>query len=123
MIGEPTEIFRVYQDYDLYPFGGIAIRYGMRNPDGSTIVAEPVSLRRHPPDEPVRLAPMLIASRTAIQTLMDELWKIGVRPSDIGTAGHLASVQAHLDDMRKIAFGFLQVEQLKNTLIVKRAES
>ena len=30
------------------------------------------------------------------QVLMDDLWTAGLRPRDIGTAGHLAATQEHL---------------------------
>lgn len=107
MIGEPTEIFRVYQDYDLDPFGGLAIRYGCKNSDGSVNLAEPIRMLRHDPDKGIATQPMMIIQRPAAQMLMDELWKSGIRPSSIGTAGHLASIQAHLNDMRKIVFDSL----------------
>ena len=38
------------------------------------------------------------------QTLMDALWKSGLRPTEVGSAGQLSAVQAHLEDMRKIVF-------------------
>jgi len=39
------------------------------------------------------------------QTLMDDLWNAGLRPSEgSGSAGAMAAVQQHLADMRKIAF-------------------
>ena len=38
----------------------------------------------------------------AATELMDRLWSLGIRPRNIGTPGHLAAVQAHLDDFRKI---------------------
>jgi hypothetical protein len=34
---------------------------------------------------------------------------VGVRPSDIGTPGHLAATTKHLEDMRTIAFAALEV--------------
>lgn len=43
-----------------------------------------------------------------LQSLMDELWNIGVRPKDVGTAGHLAATTKHLEDMRAIAFSKLE---------------
>lgn len=43
-----------------------------------------------------------------LQGLMDNLWQLGIRPRDIGTPGHLAATQAHLDDMRKIVFPMLE---------------
>lgn len=41
-------------------------------------------------------------SDESLQSLMDELWRIGVRPKDIGTAGHLAATRQHLADMRTL---------------------
>lgn len=39
------------------------------------------------------------------QTLIDELWNCGLRPSEgTGSAGSLAATEKHLTDMRKIAF-------------------
>ena len=41
----------------------------------------------------------------AAQELMDALWAAGLRPVEgRGSAGQLAAVQAHLEDMRKLAF-------------------
>jgi hypothetical protein len=38
------------------------------------------------------------------QSLMNQLWECGLRPSQAaGSAGQLAAVQYHLEDMRKIA--------------------
>ncbi len=50
-------------------------------------------------DETFRLA------NTEAQELMDSLWQCGVRPSEgTGSAGQLAAVQYHLEDMRKLVF-------------------
>lgn len=39
------------------------------------------------------------------QTLMDDLWNAGLRPTEgTGSAGALAATQRHLDDMRKLVF-------------------
>lgn len=39
------------------------------------------------------------------QSLMDELWQCGIRPSSgAGSAGQLAATQAHLEDMRRLVF-------------------
>jgi len=39
------------------------------------------------------------------QTLMDDLWNCGLRPSEgTGSAGALAATQKHLEDMRKLVF-------------------
>lgn len=38
------------------------------------------------------------------QNLLEELWKAGFRPKEVGTAGQLDSVKYHLEDMRKLVF-------------------
>jgi len=39
------------------------------------------------------------------QQFMDELWRIGIRPTEgTGSAGALAAVERHLADMRALAF-------------------
>lgn len=44
-------------------------------------------------------------SNSEAQRLMDELWHIGLRPSEgSGSAGALAATQKHLEDMRTIVF-------------------
>ena len=53
-------------------------------------------------------APTLSLSYDSVQSLMDELWSQGIRPSNgDGNVGQLAATKAHLEDMRKIAFDFL----------------
>lgn len=45
------------------------------------------------------------------QTLMDDLWHCGLRPSEgMGSAGQLKSTQEHLADMRKIVFKKLGID-------------
>lgn len=41
-------------------------------------------------------------SRADATELMDGLWQAGVRPSDVGTPGHLAATQAHLKQVSDI---------------------
>lgn len=42
------------------------------------------------------------------QELMDDLWQCGLRPSEgTGSAGAMAATQKHLEDMRKIAFKYI----------------
>lgn len=61
--------------------------------------------------EPPRL--LRVDIREAKQ-LMDDLWEAGVRPSEsvIGpNKGELASVREHLDDIRRLAFGVLEIAE------------
>jgi hypothetical protein len=49
--------------------------------------------------------PAFTLKPAAVQQLMDDLWHCGYRPSEgSGSAGQLASVQHHLEDMRKLVF-------------------
>lgn len=46
------------------------------------------------------------------QMLMDELWRVGVRPSNgEGNVGQIGAMKLHLDDMRKIAFSELSLSE------------
>ena len=45
---------------------------------------------------------------SAAQVLMDDLWNIGVRPTEgTGSAGAMTATQSHLEDMRKVVFDLL----------------
>jgi hypothetical protein len=49
-------------------------------------------------------APIMFGE-TEAQILMDSLWDCGTRPSEgQGSAGQLAAVKYHLEDMRKLVF-------------------
>ncbi len=48
-----------------------------------------------------------IREKEALQTLMDELYDLGVRPSAAQEPKH---IQQHLSDMRKIASKFLEIQ-------------
>jgi len=83
------------------------IRFGIKYPDGSVATAQPVTMKRFGPDEMADNQPMMMieAGRdadAAFQSLLDSLWQLGFRPSDIGTTGHLAATKEHLNDMRKL---------------------
>lgn len=48
------------------------------------------------------------------QTLMDDLWECGVRPSEgTGSAGSLKATQNHLGDIKKILFHTLRIDKPK----------
>ncbi len=63
-----------------------------------------------------RLEPLLRLSRDQGQTLMDDLWNAGIRPTEgTGSAGSLAATQKHLDDYRKLVDRILPVALTKGT--------
>lgn len=48
--------------------------------------------------------PMLLEHEHA-QQLLDELWRLGLRPRDgAGSLAHVEATRAHLDDMRRLVF-------------------
>lgn len=65
--------------------------------------AEPIVMKQRDPN--LMLEPSLSLEPEAAQTLMDDLWNCGIRPTEgTGSAGALAATQRHLEDMRKLVF-------------------
>ena len=57
--------------------------------------------------EPGESAPpqTVLLGNDAAQQLMDELWRVGFRPTEgSGSAGSLAATERHLADMRRLVF-------------------
>lgn len=58
--------------------------------------------------------PSLSLKYEEAQALMDELWQVGLRPTEgSGSAGSLAATERHLKDMRDIALAALRKEGLQ----------
>lgn len=95
----------------------VEIHFGVHTDTGRLIVATPSMMKlidnsdlvNIPKLEPPMLSIDPAYAGAALQSLMDALWGFGVRPSDIGTPGHLAATTKHLEDMRAIAFGKLEI--------------
>lgn len=67
-------------------------------------IAKPLEFVEHKEGE-ASGPPLISLSMTAAQHLMDRLWICGLRPSEgTGSAGALAAVERHLDDMRRLVF-------------------
>lgn len=46
----------------------------------------------------------LLMSREVCQSLMDELWRVGIRPADgTGSAGAMLATENHIKDLREIS--------------------
>lgn len=72
--------------------------YGLAQYDG-----RPMVMKQRDPG--TVLEPSLSISPQAAQTLMDDLWHAGFRPTEgTGSTGALAATQRHLDDMRTLVF-------------------
>lgn len=118
--------FRVTQNYDWAPWG-VAIMMRKVFPDGrvGVITKCDIEVTSRDPDEVVCGAtepkPLLVLDRhdPGLQELMDQLWALGLRPQDIGTAGHLAATQAHLADTKAILNQVLPVVTFAATNAIK----
>ncbi len=56
-------------------------------------------------------APTLRLVGDEAQQIMNELWRIGIRPKNgSGAVAHTEAISAHLADMRTIAFNRLKIE-------------
>lgn len=77
---------------------------------GGGAVGLPLTMQRLEPGE-MAGEPTLRLRPEDAQGLMDELWRVGLRPTEgTGSAGSLAATERHLADMRSVAFGLLKGE-------------
>lgn len=73
---------------------------------GRRFVAQSINLRTRDDASAAEWQPPLLTLATPdAQRLMDELWNVGIRPSEgVGSAGQLAATERHLADMRELVF-------------------
>ena len=71
--------------------------------------ANPITFEKNGQDNIYR-EPSIKIDNTKAQTLMDDLWYAGFRPTEgTGSAGSLMATEKHLEDMRKIVSKKLNV--------------
>lgn len=88
----------------------IAMRVGVDVDTDCFAVGLPLAFQAVPRGKLAPQQPVLELSISDAQQLMDELWNVGLRPSEgSGSAGQLAAVQNHLEDMRTIAMSQLGI--------------
>ncbi len=77
--------------------------------DGDRIaVGKPITMESVEPGQAFG-EPTLSLRHDEAQAMMDELWRIGLRPTEgSGSAGSLAATERHLKDMQAIAMGLLR---------------
>jgi hypothetical protein len=93
--------------------GQIELYFFSRTNGGKLLVAEPILLKEIT-EEGISFLPVTSINQTEAQVLMDSLWDCGIRPTEgSGSAGAMAAVQKHLEDMRTIAFRGLGMEKGK----------
>lgn len=91
-----------------------------RNDDFGVYVAHRINGRLAIPDKEIQFRilnegedaiehqPTFHLDSNGAQNMMDELWRLGVRPTDgHGSTGQAAAMEQNLNDMRKLAFDHL----------------
>ena len=107
------DITKVRASRNSYAFDGVSlylVSYVTGN-DGSVISshAPPPQMKEHP--EGAYIEPTVNLNEQEAQSLMDDLWRCGFRPSSgEGNEGQLGATRSHLEDMRKIVSSKLNVE-------------
>lgn len=91
--------------------GGIQLRVAEERPDGKLAVWTAITVEVR--DGGDYVPPLVQLKEANAQALIDELWRAGLRPSDIGSAGHLAATKLHLEDMQAIAMALLRRDGLE----------
>lgn len=82
-----------------------------------------ISVQMQAAPESAVMEPTLRISNNEAQTLMDDLWNAGLRPTEgTGTAGALKATEVHLADMRRIAFDALKISQIRYSPLPKEAD-
>ena len=79
-------------------------REGTIGPENA--VAEPLIMKSVTKENENKIIdPVMTLTKEEVQKWMDELWKLGIRPSDgEGSIGAIGAVKYHLEDMRKLVF-------------------
>jgi hypothetical protein len=107
---------RIRSFASLQPFwGGVSLTFLAQAPTingipGARYVCLPLSMEGPLPDSEScdYVDPTVRLGQEGAQELMDELWRVGVRPSEgTGSAGSLAATERHLQDMRKLVPGLV----------------
>lgn len=93
----------------LWQLDCVGISFAEKTSTGHFCVANAVTFASPTADDDRhRPEPAITLARDEAQALMDELWRIGIRPTDgTGSTGQLKATQEHLKDMRSLAFGSL----------------
>lgn len=101
---------RFYCEREPWNFGSVAVFIrSVKNPNGDhpiPAIGLPLIFKEvTQDDEGRRMEPTMSMSAGDAQLLMDELWRIGLRPTEgTGSAGSLAATERHLQDMRSLVF-------------------
>lgn len=101
---DKLEVRAFRETFSLGPIAPIKLYIVQRHREGGFALAEPLTMK----EVPIGLSvdqPTCCISINEAQALMDDLWTCGLRPTEgAGSAGAMAAVQKHLEDMRLLVF-------------------
>ncbi len=82
--------------------------------DGDAVFEQVILTTKH---EGEMRDPFMAITMESAQKLMDELWHCGIRPTEgAGSAGAMAAVQRHLEDMRTLVFEEPKVTKIREPI-------
>lgn len=87
-----------------FNLGGIALHISVKHSDGTLSRVTNMTLEKHDPLTTVHYEdPVLSLSESDAQDLIDELWHLGIRPTEgHGSTGQLAAVEKHRDHLTRL---------------------
>jgi hypothetical protein len=111
MINQPFQ-FRVERDFAFGP-DTFHLHCFARLKDGRIAIPEAsLAMRVITPEDAANTrscGPILTVGQESLQTLMDELWNVGIRPTEgHGSTGQLAATEKHLDHTARLLDSALQ---------------
>ncbi len=105
-----SDNLRVMVERPPWGMGEIRFLVMQRSVRGGAVVSQsvacPLTLKAITAEnEGEQLEPTFTMYPQDAQFLMDELWRVGLRPSEgAGSAGQMAATERHLEDMRTLVF-------------------
>jgi len=106
-----TRRFEMRMSREPWRFDSIPVYlYEVQDFDGEKTISivEPIKLRKLERGESCSASiptETFCVKQEEAQQFMDELWRIGIRPTEgAGSAGQMAATEKHLDDMRRLVF-------------------
>lgn len=107
--------FKIYAKRAEFWGDGIEVFIGEVSDTGQTSrvsIGLPICMKvLDEPDAVYPHLPTLTLTKDGGQKLMDELWNVGIRPTEgTGSAGSLAATERHLADMRALAANALKTK-------------
>ena len=103
-----TEELRICAENNL-PCNGVDLFImGRVNQEENTAEVGEITMRETPTH---RAQPAIRLTYAQAHALLEDLWRAGIRPSQIGTAGHVQAMQNHIDDLRMVVKATLPAKE------------